>query len=310
MDRSLLLSDIASLMRRADMSATYKPALLKALVRVCRRSLETQIPLQVLGDEFARMYWNQVVIYHLRQAASITKEAEVIKLIRTVAGAYRVRDFSDLPDEGRAQIRNKMAKILTINVLAAFHTSKPLSMPNLFNWEKKSDCVVLTAEAAAFIRSNDASLELIANYYWARFLEACNRLAPRVIRKVSQDFAIRRPLAQYLAILNQEDDRGCFYCGKPFALDRKAAVDHVIPWSFLLEDPIWDLVLACATCNGAKSDWLPSPEFVDRLVERNQLRARESLKGKTSLLFGAEDITRLYQAAISLEWPGFWRPAG
>jgi 5-methylcytosine-specific restriction endonuclease McrA len=309
MEEPLLLSDIAALMRHAVMSATYKPALLKALVRVCRRSQDLQISLEALGDEFAKMYWNQVVTYHLRQAASTTKEAEVIKLIRKTAEDYGVRFFVDLPDRGRAQIKNQMAKILTINVLDAFHTSKPKSMPDLFRWEKSSGCVVLSAEALAFIRTNDAALELIANYYWAEFLEACNRLAPRVIQKVSRDFAKRRSLVQYLAILSQEDDKGCFYCGRAFAVERRPAVDHVIPWSFLLEDPIWDLVLACAACNSAKSDWLPRTEFVDRLVKRNKRRALESLKGKASLLFGADDVTRLYEAAISLEWPGFWGPA-
>ncbi len=311
MEKPLLLSDVASLMRHALMSSTYKPALLKALVRICRRSQKSQIPLQALGDEFARMYWNQVVVYHLRQAASVTKEAEVIKLIRTIAEVYQVRRFSDLPDEGSTQIRNKMAKILTINVLDAFHASKPASMPRVYNWEKGSESVVLAAEAVAFIRNNDAALELIANYYWAEFLEACNRLAPRVIQKVSRDFARRRSLIPYyLAMLAQEDNKSCFYCGEPFASERKAAVDHVIPWSFLLEDPVWDLVLACVKCNSAKLDWLPQPEYIDLLIERNHRRGRGALRDKASLLFGADDITRLYQAAISLEWPGFWKPAG
>jgi len=309
MDKPLILSDVAALMRHAVMSATYKPALLKALVRVCRRSQELQIPLQTLGDEFARMYWNQVVIYHLRQAASITKEAEVIKLIRAISEAYRVRKFSDLPGDGRTEIRNSMAKILTINVLDAFHASKPASMPYLYQWEKGSKAIHLSAETADFIRTNEAVLELIANYYWAEFLEACNRLAPRIIRKVSRDFARRGSLMPfYMAMLAQEENSGCFYCGERFASDRKAAVDHVIPWSFLLEDPVWDLVLACSGCNNSKSDWLPQPEYIERLVERNNLRARQALSDKASMLLGAGDITRLYQAAISLEWPAFWGP--
>lgn len=300
--------DVVALMRHASMSATYKPALLKALSRIARRSTDLVLPLDVIGEEFAKMYWNQVVIYHLRQAASVSKQAEVIKLIAQTAEAYGTRNFSDLPESGRSKIRAKMARLLTVNVLQAFHVSKPSAMPPLFQWQKGDVTISLSAESHAFLRANTGVLELIANYYWAEFLEARNRLAPKVIEKVSREGARRGSLLPYLRILSVDEQHACFYCGAHFHGATSPVVDHVIPWSFLLEDPIWDLVLSCGPCNNGKSDWLPDAAYIERLIRRNNDALRRQLEGKASMLFGADDIERLYQAAISLEWPRFWSP--
>ena len=70
----------AALMRHARKSASYKPALLKALVRCCRQSYDLRIPLGAIGREFTKLYWNQTVVYHLRQAASLSKESTAVKL--------------------------------------------------------------------------------------------------------------------------------------------------------------------------------------------------------------------------------------
>lgn len=288
-------------MRHASKSATYKPALLKALVRCCQRSDGPTLPLISIGREFSKLYWNQTVVYHLRQAASLTKEAEAVKLIRTTADDYKTRDISALPDGVRKKLNERMARLLTINVLAAFHTSKPPDMPMLYEWKRGHDYVRLSPSAHAFLTGHAQALELIANFYWAEFLENCNRLAPRIVQKVARDAAHRGSLMKYLKILTVETPLHCFYCGAPF-VGRTPTVDHVIPWSFLLEEGLWDLVLACASCNGAKADQLPSRNFIDKLVDRNMKLSASGI----SLGISDVEIKRLYEAAISVEWPGPW----
>jgi hypothetical protein len=61
----------------------------------------------------------------------------------------------------------------------------------------------------------------------------------------------------------------CFYCSSSFV--STPHVDHVIPWSFMAEDKVWNLVLACDDCNGSsgKSSKTPSDEFVEKLTNRN-----------------------------------------
>jgi 5-methylcytosine-specific restriction endonuclease McrA len=53
-------------------------------------------------------------------------------------------------------------------------------------------------------------------------------------------------------------------------------VDHVLPWSFVLEDKTWNLVLACRKCNNAKRDRLTDVGALELLCSRNE----KSLKGR------------------------------
>lgn len=290
------------------MSATYKPALLRALVRVARRSVHLAVPLETIGEQFAIMYWNQVVVHHLRQAAVLTKEAEIIRVLRSAAEKYGVRAYSDLPENGRAALRKSMARILRINVLAAFHSSKPASMPALYAWSKDEAFILLSKESHAFLRRHGQVLELIANYEWAEFLEICNRFAPRVIQKVSGE-AKRKSLQRYLRVLLADGERACFYCRRKFDGFNGPVVDHVIPWSFVLEDSLWDLVLCCVPCNSAKSDWLPAREYLERLIERNAVIQKRELPSGISLHADLEQVPKLFEAAVAGEWPRFWAPA-
>jgi 5-methylcytosine-specific restriction endonuclease McrA len=302
------VTDVAALMRHASMSSTYKPALLKALLRCVRLGDRSEISLEAIGREFTRLYWNQTVVYHLRQAASLSKEASAVKLIREAARTHGVRDLDLLPRDARAALDKKMAKLLQVNVLEAFHATKPETMPRLYEWVPGSAAITVGPDIRAFMRANEAPLELIGNYYWALFLENTNRLAPRIVQKVQRNALDRQSLQRYLTILKQDSDGRCFYCKRSFDAAVRVTVDHVIPWSFLLEDPLWDLVLACAQCNGSKSDWLPAEASLRALLERNRKR-REDLRRHVSFLISDDEVERLYHAAISVEWPRFWSPA-
>lgn len=263
--RGFHVSYVTAMLRHASMSTTYKPALLKAPVRICRKDHGLIIPLTELGSEFAQMYWNQTVVFHLRQAAIVSKEAEVVRRIRSIATEYGAHSLADLPQRGRAQIETSMSRVLAIDVLRRFHNSKPDDMAMLYEWNHGDSEIRLSIGSLTFLRNHGATLELIANYRWAEYLESCNRLAPRIIQKVSRDGAMRGSLTKYLKLLLGDDGGCCFYCARSFSHDNPPAVDHVIPWSFLLEDPIWDLVPACARCNAAKSDWLPAPNTLSVL---------------------------------------------
>lgn len=110
------------------------------------------------------------------------------------------------------------------------------------------------------------------NYYeWAHFLERINEetVAVKLLDKIDES-AKRNNLAMYRQILYEEfESKTCFYCGKTLSHD-KIDVDHFIPWSFIKNDNLWNLVLACPTCNRKKNDKLPAVYFLTKLVQRNQ----------------------------------------
>ena len=303
------VNQVVALARDASMSSSYKPALLKALVRIVRRGSEQRITLHTIGAEFVSMFWVQTVVFRLRQAATLNLEPEVVTRIRCMSDEKRARRLADLTTESRERLNLEMAKVIQINVLDAFHRSKPLSMERLYDWSRPEQFITMTDSARFFVQKNGSTLEAIANLWWARYLERVNRLAPLVIQKVEREGATRGSLKRYLQILTQIDGPSCFYCGRSFGAKLAAVhVDHVIPWSFLLEDPLWDLVLSCAGCNLSKSDTLPDPRFLEQLVKINLKRSRAHLPQNLSPLLGESEIFRYYDAALSVEWPKDWLP--
>ena len=76
-------------------------------------------------------------------------------------------------------------------------------MPPLYRWEPGQDDVSVTPQNHSFLKAQAAALELIANFYWAEFLEGCNRLAPRIVQKVS-----RGRLPQVSAEIFEDPARG------------------------------------------------------------------------------------------------------
>lgn len=139
------------------MSTSYKPALLKALVRIVRSSPAAEIPLTRIGAEFVKLYWVQTVVFRLRQAATLQKEPEVVRAIRSAAEIHRVRDLGALPTETRLRLEREMARILKINVLELFHRSKPAAMSNLFEWSRGAESIALNVGAVTFISMNAMS---------------------------------------------------------------------------------------------------------------------------------------------------------
>ena len=71
-------------------------------------------------------------------------------------------------------------------------------------------------------------------------------------------------------LLEEFEERNCFYCGKELK-HGDIHVDHFIPWSFIKDDSLWNLVLSCQQCNLKKSDKLTPNIFVDNLIQRNHV---------------------------------------
>src|SRR5262249_346958 len=55
-------------------------------------------------------------------------------------------------------------------------------------------------------------------------------------------------------------------------------VDHLLPWSFVLEDKTWNLVLARRKCNNAKRDRLTDVGALELLCSRNDKILRGAIK--------------------------------
>ena len=204
------------------MSSIYKPALLKAIVKLQRHSLLCEVPLLEIADLFVELYWTQTVIFHLRQAATLAKEPEVLQKIRRTAVAANVRRLSALPYAARASLARSIVTILRVDVLKRFHSAMPSGARPLFSWSG-SDHVSFTLAGAQFIRENAQSLDVIANHWWARKLEKVNLLAPAIIEKIEADGVQRRSLKWFYERVAATDNLECFDCQMDIRDERRCA---------------------------------------------------------------------------------------
>lgn len=302
------IRDIVVLARDAAMSTTYKPALLRAIVRLQREAGRLELRLVEIAEQFAHLYWTQTVVFHLRQAASLSKEPEVLQALRASAAQTSSHKFSEVPKVARERLILSIARTLRIDVLRRFHVGIPAGSLPIYTWDG-GDTIIFTPASVDFVRTNALALEVIANHWWARFLEKVNLMAPAIIQKIETDVVRRASLRWFLERVARTDSGMCFYCNADLTTT-VGHVDHVLPWSFLLADPAWDLVLACSRCNLGKSDRLPNRRFIGTLEAINAQRVAKMpdfMRGSPPLPTGG--ISQLYDAARAVEWPNAWEPS-
>ena len=57
------------------------------------------------------------------------------------------------------------------------------------------------------------------------------------------------------------------------------SIDHVIPWSYMYSDDLWNLVYVLPNENSSKSNRLPNKKLIERLKARN-IKLFKTLKKK------------------------------
>ena len=66
----------------------------------------------------------------------------------------------------------------------------------------------------------------------------------------------------------ENPERICNECNQPVP-ESELSIDHVIPWSFLYSDNLWNLVYTHKSCNSSKSNVSPDSKKIRQLEARN-----------------------------------------
>jgi hypothetical protein len=113
-------------------------------------------------------------------------------------------------------------------------------------------------------------LELIS-YRWTQILETFNSF-PKIANKVKgtdRENIKRKSLTQFHKYLDLENpERVCFLTNAKIE-EGELSVHHVIPWSYLYSDDLWNLVYSKKTANSKQSNKLPIKELILKLEKRN-----------------------------------------
>jgi hypothetical protein len=257
---------------------SYKFALLRALADYgSLRPTSDRITFAWLGDRFLAYYWPLTVTFRVRQATDPTRDPVIMRFIREevstlgLGSSYRFQDFR----EKHADCYRRLLEKCCANegcfdeVIPRFHNVRRGREPIERIYAQEGDGVTLNDGAGQFLTSHHRVLNLLAIGGWVKFTEQYS-FAPRLYEKIA-GIPPERKQERYRAFLVAFQGTRCFYCDEE---STQLHIDHVVPWSFVLEDRIWNLILACRDCNCTKSDRTPDNEMLLKLTSRNSALIR------------------------------------
>lgn len=258
-------------------TTTYKFGLIKAILdnlfsaELTSRGME--ISYERLFSKFAENYWNLIAKYNLNQLRKNGKNS-VSKIERAILNVKEKQqdkgpmDFEDLSAEDQETlVINVMDDCKQFVVGAVYQDFKG----DLYGFDQQENRIWIHIAAYQFMMAYKLEIEKMNYYAWAKFLDKVNEDPPayRVIEKLESSTPQRKDLTIYREILRQEFETDtCYYCGA--RIRKGGAVNHVLPWSFMKSDHLWNLVLACPKCNQLKRELLPSRELLIGVIHRNQ----------------------------------------
>lgn len=296
---------------RSHNDSSYKFGFLKAIIdNLYNVDANLKLTFNQLFSKFAEIYWNLILKYDLRQKAPTNDDRksfieQILLSVRDKYGIMEIIPYESLSSHMMLDISHQVKmKCKTYVVGALFEDTKHL----FYSFSKKEEWIQINPRMYEFICKHKVVIEKLNYYEWARFLEKVNedKAADHILTKIDES-SKRNNLSYYRQILFDEfENKRCFYCGKP--LDpNKVDVDHFVPWSFIKDDNLWNLVLACPTCNRSKNDRLPDDTYLELLINRNN-ELQIHVEHKDLINYQHRMLRYVYGIAKINGYDSIWRP--
>lgn len=266
------------ILEEGSMTTTYKLALARFLVEHARASTDLIIEYETIAEAFLKYYWYQERIFKIRQSYNITPY--VIQIIREkfeTGTLSKIRSLDSIPlsikNEAIHEIRKKVFGSGPFgHVIPRFHRIRRKGHNVFYDYDKQK--ITLRPEALVFLHNHHAPLLKMIFLEWTSFLEKANPLTPKLSAKIAwnMDDGSRAPTGSQKRMLRAcEESKKCFYCDKSVeGASMQIHYDHFIPWSFIYDTDIWNLVVSCQACNTSKSDKLAPESYMIKLLARNE----------------------------------------
>lgn len=273
-------------------TASYKFALGRALLKFSARP-DDLVRLDDLAGPFGRALCEHLAVAPKQASSTINK------------GLSEACDAFNRGDADEGALRDAVVRHGFTHVIDAFHVLRGGDIEDRFFLDERttSKGIRITPALRALVEEDRvADLTDETEARW-RVVETGWELGltPSVIEydRTTDGLSIvtperRRALRSCRSTLGGYQKGKCFFCFGPLQDGRSVDhVDHFFPWSlrsvFGDADQIWNLVLACPTCNLTKSDQTPALPLVERLHRRNEfyIASRHRLGGTIALQTGA-----------------------
>jgi len=267
------IKDLVETIHNSDMTTTYKMSWCRSLVeRSVKNPSEKVIYLKDLSPMIFKYYWNQSIFFNLNQGSNLIQKPTIHQVVLKEIERYKLK-FGEQP-----QVFSKIQNKININ------NKKIINELKRYVWEKfdknekfykrnKSESLIELYHPELLKEYSDILFQLI-NYRWTRELEKINS-SPRISKKVIDGYredikrtsGLNRKFGRFIEIENPQ--KKCFITGETIE-DGDLSIDHVIPWSYIYSDDLWNLVFVSKSQNSSKGNRIPSEQMIEKLERRNK----------------------------------------
>ena len=281
------IADWLTIIEQMNTDNTYKLAWGRALIEcvVFDDFVFNDDKIEILFDSISlrmlKYYWNQLFFFNLKQSPYKDKDPVICKDTERLIEIYKAKTNSSIPvwfDEAYKYFCNNEKSVfqkITKHISKTLHENvswRFMNIPSkvLLIYESK---ISIKKEDAFILKEYSQIVSKLLNYKWSQLLEKFN-YQPKIASKVngiSEAKLRRNNLRKYKEELLKEFEGKeiiDFYTGKAINYN-EVSIDHVIPWSFMYSDDIWNLVITSKSYNSTKSNSIPSESVIDKLKERN-----------------------------------------
>ena len=304
-------------LRILDMSQsknnTYKLALARFLLEYSYNEGKPSVPYTTIAPYFLRYYWSQECKSKLRQGPP----HQIPKVISIIRDEFEKSNYPDsfakisrkFPDSIK-RCEKEIARHCFRDVIHRFQkigrdTHMIFYSYFVEEYSKSGNArldrhggILLNPRAISFFRRYYKPLHCAVILSWVKFLEERNPGMPRLTSKVT-GMPGKRNQGRYKKHLTQFMTE-CFYCETPLK-ESKMHVDHVLPYDYVHETELWNLVMACQKCNCLKLGNLPPKKFINKLINRNiDLRTQIRMLDNSLYMLGddhGDGVRRHYETA-------------
>lgn len=297
--------------RECNYTNTYKMAWAKSLIEIALEEKYEKniikIELKNIANKFIKYYWNQTIFFDLIQGSNLIETPLILQYIKRLINEYynytgtrkperfeRVENYikEKMPKEYK-ECLEKTTKTLKADVSWRFIFIDGKAHDEIYKYNKGDDKIEILASNLKILKENYEDLFDIINYRWGLILEKFNN-SPRINKKVKiidEQEIKRKSLSKFKKYLDLENpNRECFICGKHIE-EKQLSIDHVIPWSYIYSDDLWNLVYVHQSCNSSKSSSIPNESHIKKLENRNnRLLNILKKKGKEGKIINELDL--------------------
>ena len=296
---------------RSTVATSYKYVFFKALLEnLYNVDDELTLSYDQIFYSFTNIYWNLVIHHQLTQSPNKNKPARAQTILQKYVNDYSIPSewqFDQLADSLQLKIVHDVKRDCKQNVIGAFYGD---TAGVFYAFDIKRAQFRFNRPVYEFMKKYQRVLMNLTNYHLVKYLEKVN-VATSTMALLTKIEVIskRSSLETFYKVLSQFEQNRCFYCQCDLSSSRrKTHVDHFIPWSFVQNDNLWNLVLACNDCNLQKSDKIATRLYLETMLIRNDHLSssiNESLYFRT---YENTKLVELYDYSIMNGYTTLWEP--